>query len=347
MLDELTELPFEMTVTQSFVYDERAVALEKLTRQGRILDAAQDAAASQRGELIDAADDLASNRIAFGGHHISVLLSSPDDTLLEHALTDTTAKLTGRGVIAVREDVNLEPAFWAQLPGNHHFIGRQADISSLNWASYVSLHNYPAGKRTGNHWGEAIALLQTTSSTPYAFNFHSRDVGNFVVIGPTGTGKTVVLTFLLAQAQRHQPMAFFFDRDRGAELCIRALGGGYSVLRPGDPSGLNPLQLPDTAENRSFLRGWLATLVRPADGAPLSATDQAVIARAVNANYDTKIVPGHRRLAILSELFSGHEATTDGEQPGGPDSAVVRAGRTGLAVRQCDGRVAGRAHSGL
>ena len=207
MLDELTELPFEMTITQSFVYDERAVALEKLTRQGRIMDAAQDAAASQRDDLIVAADDLASNRIAFGGHHISVLLSSPDDTLLDHALTDTTAKLTGRGVIAVREDVNLEPAFWAQLPGNHHFIGRQADISSLNWASYVSLHNYPAGKRTGNHWGEAIALLQTKSSTPYAFNFHSRDVGNFVVIGPTGTGKTVVLTFLLAQAQRHQPLA--------------------------------------------------------------------------------------------------------------------------------------------
>ena len=312
MLDELTELPFEMTVTQSFVYDERAVALEKLTRQGRILDAAQDAAASQRADLLDAADDLASNRIAFGGHHISILLSDPDEKLLEQALTDTTAKLTGRGVIAVREDVNLEPAFWAQLPGNQHYIARRADISSLNWASYVSLHNYPAGTRAGNHWGDAISLLQTKSATPYAFNFHSGDVGNFTVVGPTGTGKTVVLTFLLAQAQRHQPASFFFDRDRGAELFIRALGGWYGVLRPGVPAGLNPLQLPDSPENRGFLRGWLATLVRPADGSPLSATDQAVIARAVNANYDTKIVPGHRRLAILSELFSGHEAASEG-----------------------------------
>ena len=257
MLDELTELPFEMTVTQSFAYDERAVALEKLTRQGRIMDAALDAAASQREDLLVAADDLASNRIAFGGHHISILLSDPDEKRLEQALTDTTAKLTSRGVIAVREDVNLEPAFWAQLPGNHHYIARRADISSLNWASYVSLHNYPAGTRAGNHWGEAIALLQTKSATPYAFNFHSGDVGNFTVVGPTGTGKTVVLTFLLAQAQRHQPASFFFDRDRGAELFIRALGGWYGVLRPGVPAGLNPLQLPDSPENRSFLRGWL------------------------------------------------------------------------------------------
>ena len=114
------------------------------------------------------------------------------------------------------------------------------------------------------------------------------------MVGPTGTGKTVVLTFLLAQAQRHHPLSYFFDRDRGAELCIRALGGWYGVLRPGDPSGLNPLQLPDTPENRSFLRGWLSTLVRPADGSPLSATDQAVIARAVNANYDANITHGHQ-----------------------------------------------------
>ena len=50
MLDELTELPFEMTVTQSFMFDERAVALEKLNRQGRVMEAAQDAAASQRND---------------------------------------------------------------------------------------------------------------------------------------------------------------------------------------------------------------------------------------------------------------------------------------------------------
>ena len=200
LLDELTRLPFEMTVTQSFAYNERQTALDKLERQGRVLDAAGDAAVSLRDALHGAADDLASNRIVFGGHHITVLLAARDEPGLEKALTETTTALTNLGVIAVREDVNLEPSFWAQLPGNHHFIARQSDISSLNWAAYASLHNYPAGSRTGNHWGDCISLLETTSATPYAFNFHHGDVGNFTVVGPTGTGKTVVLTFLLAQA---------------------------------------------------------------------------------------------------------------------------------------------------
>lgn len=308
LLDELTRLPFEMTITQSFAFTERQVALENLARQGRILDAAEDAAHSLRQGLIDAADDLASNRVVFGGHHISVLLTGADQPHLERALTETTACLTNLGVLAVREDVNLEPAFWAQLPGNQEFIARQADISSLNWASFASLHNYPAGKRTGNHWGECISLLETTSATPYAFNFHSSDVGNFTVVGPTGTGKTVVLNFLLAQAQRHKPAAFFFDRDRGAELFIRAIGGWYGAFQPGEPSGLNPLQLADTPANRTFLRDWLAALTRNPDGTPLSATDQAVIAEAVAANFD--VPPAARRLSHLQTLFRGHELDT-------------------------------------
>ena len=308
LLDELTRLPFEMTITQSFAFTERQVALENLARQGRILDAAEDAAHSLRQGLIDAADDLASNRVVFGGHHISVLLTGADQPHLERALTETTACLTNLGVLAVREDVNLEPAFWAQLPGNQEFIARAADISSLNWASFASLHNYPAGKRTGNHWGECISLLETTSATPYAFNFHSSDVGNFTVVGPTGTGKTVVLNFLLAQAQRHKPAAFFFDRDRGTELFIRAIGGWYGAFQPGESSGLNPLQLADTPANRTFLRDWLAALARNPDGTPLSATDQAVIAEAVAANFD--VPASARRLSHLQTLFRGHELDT-------------------------------------
>ena len=308
LLDDLTRLPFEMVITQSFAFNERQVALENLARQGRVLDAAEDAAVSLRQGLIDAADDLASNRIVFGGHHLSVLLTGADQPHLERALTDTTATLTNLGVLAVREDVNLEPAFWAQLPGNQAFIARQSAISSLNWAGFASLHNYPAGKRTGNHWGDCIALLETTSATPYAFNFHSSDVGNFTVVGPTGTGKTVVLNFLLAQAQRHKPAAFFFDRDRGAELFIRAIGGWYGAFKPGEPSGLNPLQLADTPANRTFLRDWLTALARHPDGTPLSATDQAVIAEAVAANFD--VPPQARRLSHLQTLFRGHELDT-------------------------------------
>ena len=53
-----------------------------------------------------------------------------------------------------------------------------------------------------------------------------------------------------------------FDKDRGLEILTRALGGTYLPLKNGVPTGFNPLQLPQTAENVEFLKTWLRALVR-------------------------------------------------------------------------------------
>src|SRR5262249_7556118 len=153
--------------------------------------------------------------------------------------------------------LNLEPCFWAQLPGNFSYIAREAMISTANFAGFASLHNYPSGLSKGNHWGAAVTVLETISGTPYFFNFHKQDVGHTTIIGPTGTGKSVLLNFLLAQSLKFKPKIFFFDKDHGAEIFIRALGGVHATLGLSQPSGFNPLKLPDTPENRSFLSEWL------------------------------------------------------------------------------------------
>lgn len=303
MLDALLRLPHELVITQTFAFIEKQKALESLKQAGRIMDTAEDAAVSQREQLRVAADDLAGGRIHFGEHHLSCLVTGRSEVELDRAVSSTIADLTDLGLIAVREDLNHEACFWAQMPGNFSFIARKASISSANFAGYASFHNFPRGRATGNHWGECVTVLETTSGTPYAFNFHHGDLGNFTVIGPSGTGKTVVLTFLMAQAQRFNPFSVFFDKDRGAEIFIRAIGGQYSVIRPGHSTGFNPLQLPDTPVNRAFLRDWLAELVRPLDGTQLTSTDHGIIADAVDANFRTP----HRRLSVLQELFQGHE----------------------------------------
>ena len=161
-----------------------------------------------------------------------MLVKSDDLGDLDLAVADVQSALAEIGAIAVREDVNMEPAFWAQLPGNFKYIARKALISNANFASLASFHNHAAGKPSGNHWGDAVTLLETTAHGPYYFNFHNGDLGNFTVIGPSGSGKTVLLTFLIAQARRFRPKVIYFDKDRGAEIFVRAIGGRYDVLRP-------------------------------------------------------------------------------------------------------------------
>jgi len=212
--------------------------------------------------------------------------------------------LTDLGLIAVREEIGLEAAWWAQFPGNFPYIARRALISSRNFASLASYHNFPSGKATGNHWGDAVTILESTAAGPYHFNFHQGDLGNFTIIGPSGSGKTVVLNFLLAQARKFAPRIVFFDKDRGAELFIRAIGGVYDILRPGMSAALNPLQMDDTPENRRFLSDWLGRLVA-LPGEPLTPQELLHIQEAVDASYG--VPKSHRRLRYVAQLFRGSE----------------------------------------
>jgi type IV secretion system protein VirB4 len=302
MLDELLRLPFELTLSHSFGFVDRQQALSRMNLALRRMRSAEDDALSLRSELIEAKDNVAAGRAAFGEHHMTIAVRANSPEEVDEGVGEVQAALADLGIFSIREQMALEPAFWAQFPGNFKYIARRGLVSSSNFAGLASCHNFSLGKAADNHWGDAVTLLETTAAGPYFFNFHQGDLGNFTVIGPSGSGKTVVLNFLLAQARKFQPRIIFFDKDRGAELFIRAIGGRYDVLRPGIPSGLNPLQLPDTPGNRQFIIDWVSVLAGSAEG-----EDLARIKDAVDANYQQPL--SVRRLRHLVELFRG------GDQP--------------------------------
>ena len=213
-----------------------------------------------------------------------------------------------------------------------------------------------SGQAAGNHWGDAVTLLETTAAGPYYFNFHQGDLGNFTVIGPSGSGKTVVLNFLLAQARKFRPRIIFFDKDRGAELFIRAIGGRYDLLRPGTPSGLNPLQLDDNPANRQFLIDWLALLAGGADIDEIGA-DQGrdrrqfrPAGRASPAALPRRAVP--RRAAAARAPICGRGSGPGGARASAPGCSTTRATRPtstadiGRLRHDPDPRRSGDAHPG-
>jgi len=305
LLDSLLRLPFEMVVSESYAPTERQTARERMDLAIRRLKSADEEAAAERADMLAARDALGNGAVGFGDHHLTVMVRERQLGQLDDAMAACAAALADTGAIAVREDTNLEPAFWGQFPGNEAYLVRRALISSANMASFGSLHGFALGQAQGNHWGKAVTLLETTSATPFFFNFHHGDLGNFSVIGPSGSGKTVVMNFLAAQAQKFSPRTILFDKDRGAELFVRGIGGRYDSIRSGEPTGFNPLALPDTPGNRAFLRDWLGVLLK-ADG----PEEEQTIAAAVDAAYanDASL----RRLRHFRELLSG----TRRPQPG-------------------------------
>lgn len=287
MLDNFLRMPFEFIISQSFVFTNRQVAIGKMQLQQNRMIQAEDKAVSQIVEISNALDMAMSGQIGFGEHHLTILCIEESVKKLEFALNQAIVELSNCGITPVREKVNLEPCYWGQLPCNENYIVRKAIVNTLNLASFASLHNYPTGKAKGNHWGEAVTVFNTTSGTPYFFNFHLRDVGHTTIIGPTGAGKTVLMNFLCAQAQKYNCRMFFFDKDRGAEIFIRAINGVYTVIDPSKQCGFNPLKLPETGENKTFLLEWMKLLVT-VNGEALTAEDIKLLSNAIEGAYKLK-----------------------------------------------------------
>lgn len=300
MLDGFLKLQFEFIITQSYQFTEKMTAISKMQLQQRRLMQSEDVAISQIAEIDSALDAAMSGMFGFGLHHLTIMVIADDKKQLDLYLSQAVVAFSNIGVLATIENMNLEPAFWSQFPGHSQYIVRKATINTLNLASYASFHNYPSGKINQNHWGDAVTVMQTTSGTPYFFNFHTRDVGHTMIIGPTGAGKTMLLNFLATQAQKFKPRLFFFDKDCGAFLFIKSIRGKYTIINPGSSCHFNPFLLPDNAENRNFLTEWIKILVS-SNGENVSAQEIEIINHAIDGAY--RLPEKDRKLSNIASFF--------------------------------------------
>ncbi len=300
VLDGFMQMPFELVISQSFSFINRMIAISSMQLQQRRLVQSEDVGVSQIQEIDQALDSAMSGEFAFGNHHLTILCAEDTPKSLESALSMAVVELSNSGINGVREKLNMEPAFWAQLPGNAEYMARRCTVNTYNVAAFASFHNYPSGKRKKNHWGDAVTVFNTVSGTPYFFSFHVRDVGHTMIIGPTGSGKTVLLNFLCAQAQKFNCRLFFFDKDRGAEIFIRAIRGRYMVPDAAKNSGFNPFQLEETNSNKAFLVEFLKTLVS-INGEVVTPQDMERINEAINGNY--KLPQNQRRMRNIAPFM--------------------------------------------
>ncbi len=257
---------FSFVVTQSFAFLSKASARAVMERKQNQMVSARDRAGSQVAGLSEALDELASNRFVMGEHQASVLVHGDTPADLADHLSKARALLADSGLVVAREDLGLEAAFWSQFPGAFARRTRPAAITSRNFAALAPFHAHPVGKAAGNHWGPAVAALRTTAGSPFYFNFHVGDLGHAFICGPSGSGKTVVQNFMLAQLERFGAQQVLIDKDRGAEIFVRACGGTYLALANGEPTGFAPFKaLPPSPQNRAFLARLVRALVSRPD----------------------------------------------------------------------------------
>ncbi|MFC5567097.1 type IV secretion system protein B4 [Rubellimicrobium aerolatum] len=308
MFDGLS-LPVDMVVTHSFVPVNSNLMAERIKRQKRLMRTGEDGALSLLAELDEAHDDLESRRLIFGEHHMTVTVFAATPGELDSLASEVRNIAAEQGVSLVSESFAGQTHYFAQAPGNAVMRSRKAPLTNRNFADLAAFHRTPLGKRAGETpWGTPLTMFPTPERSGFWFSYHEEGrpdreptSGHTLILGRPGSGKSVLSAFLMAQARRADARIIVFDYRAGLEMAVRALGGSYAPVRPGVPTGLNPLWLETDERGQAWLADWLVALLTRPDR-PLSPVQTNRIAEVVRQNAEA---PAHlRNWTDLASLFA-------------------------------------------
>jgi type IV secretion/conjugal transfer VirB4 family ATPase len=196
------------------------------------------------GQATEALTHNSSSNTRFGYWTSTLVLMHEDTSLLDKAGRDLSAYLEQSGFSCIQEDIHAFDAWLGTIPGHGSCNLRRFFINSINLAHVLPLHTL----WTGAAFSSSESLLpahsppvfyaDTTGKTPFRFHMDVGDVGHQVVLGPTGSGKSTYLGFLIAQFLRYPgAQIFVFDKDYSQQGLTAALGGQhYDIGRNEDLS---------------------------------------------------------------------------------------------------------------
>jgi type IV secretion system protein VirB4 len=136
-----------------------------------------------------------------------------------------------------------------------------------------------------------------------------------MMLGKTGSGKTTLLAACLAMITKYRPRMWIYDKDQGLFPLVKALGGEYTILQEGVPSGWQPLQMEPTNRNIAFVKRLVRMLAEVSNNGPLHPLDAMLLSSAIdNVMGASSLIPRHdRTMSALYDMIPAAKITEDEE----------------------------------
>ena len=187
--------------------------------------------------------------------------------------------IQGRDFTCMPEGVNAIEAWLGSLPGHAYANVRQPPVSTLNLAHMIPLSAVWAGPARDEHFkAPPLFFGKTEGSTPFRFSLHVGDVGHTLIVGPTGAGKSVLLSLMAMQFRRYRHNQIFaFDFGGSIRTAALACGGDWHDLGGSLSAGsehsvsLQPLARIDDPFERAWAAEWVIAILAK-EGVTISPT---------------------------------------------------------------------------
>jgi type IV secretion system protein VirB4 len=229
-------------------------------RETALVDSDADNKAADADEALQ---ELGADDVAFGYLTTTLVVGDADPKRADEKLLALERIINGRGFTTIRETLNAVEAWLGSLPGNPYANVRQPIVHTLNLAHMMPVSAVWAGPERNRHLdAPPLMMTETRGATPFRLDLHSGDVGHAFVVGPTGSGKSVLLSLLALQFRRFiGAQVAIFDRGRSARAASLAMGGESIELGLEGTLSLQPLARIDEPGELASALEWVSGLV--------------------------------------------------------------------------------------
>ena len=249
----------------------------------------------------DSVDDLSEvirslDKKAQGEYSLRLLLAAKSPEQLRETIPAVHRIFVDARAQVIEETLGNLSGFYAMFPGNHKFnvfplwLGEDHHARlSLVFAPHLG---HPHSEDLDR---EYLNIFETRTGTPFFQDVYVNGVRVMLVIGPTGTGKSVHANQMLALEQKYGGFTFIFDIGGSYESQVELYGGRVDRVGKDGPR-VNLFALEPTESNVKFLYSFIKLLLTNG-GAPLEPEDDEVIHKGVQDMY--LLDPENRRLGNL------------------------------------------------
>ena len=175
-------------------------------------------------------------------------------------------------------------AFYAMFPGNGKFNVFPMWLAEDHHARLSSVFapnlGHPNSEDLDN---EYLNIFETRTRTPFFQDVYVDGVRVMLILGPTGTGKSVHGNMAIAHEQKYGGFTYIFDIGGSYESVVELYGGRVDRIGKDGPR-VNPFRLEPTESNITFLYSFVKLLLTNG-GAELEPEDDDVIHKAVRDMY--------------------------------------------------------------
>ncbi len=238
-----------------------AILKEVMTNEASVLvDTDADNKAADADEALQ---ELGADYVSYGYHTASVVVWDRNLSEVGEKVRAIERVINGAGFVTINETVNAIDAWLGSLPGHVYANVRQPLVSSLNLTHMIPLSAVWAGPERNEHLqGPPLLLAETSGETPFRLVTHVGDVGHTLVVGPTGAGKSVLLSLLAMQFRRYpNAQVYLFDKGGSARAATLAMRGDYYELGTNEALAFQPLAEIDNDRERAWAADWIAGLL--------------------------------------------------------------------------------------